>query len=43
MLERLTVEQVGPADGMDMEPVPRWNIITGDNGPGKLGQEDTVR
>lgn len=35
MLERLELENVGPAPKMVLEPAPRMNLITGDNGLGK--------
>ena len=35
MLERLELENVGPASAMAMDLAPRMNLITGDNGLGK--------
>ncbi len=35
MLERLELENVGPAPGMVLDLQPRLNLITGDNGLGK--------
>ena len=35
MLERLEMENVGPAAHVDVEFAPRLNLITGDNGVGK--------
>ena len=35
MLERLQLDNVGPAPTMAMELAPRINLITGDNGFGK--------
>ena len=35
MLERLELENVGPAPKMALELAPRMNLITGDNGLGK--------
>ncbi len=35
MLKRLKLNNIGPADNMDLEFGPRLNLITGDNGLGK--------
>ena len=35
MLERLELENVGPAPEMMLNLAPRMNLITGDNGLGK--------
>ena len=35
MLERLELENVGPASAMVLDLAPRMNLITGDNGLGK--------
>ena len=43
MLRRLSLNGVGPADHLEMEPVaPRLNLITGDNGLGKSFLLDTA-
>jgi len=42
MLERLKLENVGPAPSMEMELAPRVNLITGDNGLGKSFLLDVV-
>ena len=35
MIEHLTLENVGPAQEMELEFAPRLNLLTGDNGLGK--------
>ena len=42
MLKKLLIRNVGPAPLMEMEPGPRLNLITGDNGLGKSFLLDTA-
>jgi hypothetical protein len=42
MLERITLQNTGPATGLDLAFAPRLNLFTGDNGVGKTFLLDVV-